>query len=508
MELKDIGSTPVSETLPAGCNVTALPDFEALEAEIAKLASVAETGSLDWDEVIRLATGLLQQGKDLKVGGCLCAALAQTRRQEGLALGLHIYRELLEGFWEAMTPPIARMRGRRNVVQWLLDRIALVGPGWPVVAWPKDQRDPFLADLLAIDEFLAAHMEEAPILRPLIQQARVWVEEPQEAPSRAPAAPPRPGSPSEAPTPAPLPRNSPPALTVPSTEGADPTQLLAQTLDHLAQVGGLLLDQDPSNPVPYVLNRVAAWLALRALPTADQGQTRIPPPAAQATDALAAARTAQNTRLILTQAEALLPGHIFWLDLNRMVTESLDALGWGGAARTVEQETRSFVRKMPGLESLTFADGTPFADEATRQWLQQAVGGEARASSPGEAGNKAHEEARRLAGAGNLAQAVTLLAQEGQSGTVGREAFRCKVTLCGLLARGRKGRVAGAVARDLLVDLERFQVPAWEPELAVQALQAILAGLYSENRDANDPLVQSAFGHLALLDPAQALEQS
>ena len=51
-------------------------------------------------------------------------------------------------------------------------------------------------------------------------------------------------------------------------------------------------------------------------------------------------------------------------------------------------------------------------------------------------------------------------------------------------------------------------MPAWEPELAVQALQAILAGLYSENRDANDPLVQSAFGHLALLDPAQALEQS
>lgn len=503
MEFAELGSAPISADQPAGISLPGLPDYEALDNELAKQGSVTDAGSLDWDRILQLSASLLGQGKDLKVAGALCAALAQTRRQAGLALGLHVYRELLESHWEAMTPPVARMRGRRNTVQWLLDRIGQVAPAWPVVAWPRAEREAFLGDLRGIDGFLAEHLEEAPMLRPLINQAATWVEElavPVAEPEPAPVASPVAAAPVER---APLAPPSAPALPAPpALEGVEAGQLLGRTLEHLAQVGGRLQDQDPGDPAPYVLDRIAAWLALRNVPDADQGRTRIPAPSSQATDGLNAARAAQNARLTLTRAEGLLGDHIFWLDLNRLVVESLDALGWGKAARAVEQELRRLLAKLPGLEALAFADGTPFADEATRTWLQK-LAKDAAPVGGGEA-DPVLEEAAQLAAAGELIPAATLLARAGGPG---RTSFRRKTALCELLTQNRKGRAAAAVARDLLADLERFQVPAWEPALAVESLQAILAGLRVEALPADEPLLQAAFAHLALLDPGLALGQ-
>ncbi|BDU73723.1 type VI secretion system protein TssA [Mesoterricola silvestris] len=481
------GSAPTVLEPPAGENLPDLPEFEALDAEIAKLGSVTGAGSLDWERVLQLATGLLARGWDLKVASAHCAALAQLRRQEGLALGLRLYRELLETHWETLTPPLARMRGRRNAVRWLLDRLEQTAPAWPPVAWPGPQRDALLGDLRAIDGFLAGHMDEAPAMRALIQQAGAWVEEAGE-PGPAPAPP-------EAP---------PPAPAAPVAEALDLEQMRARCLEQLARVAARNLEEAPGDPVPYLLHRTALWLGIRHAPEAWEGRTRIPPPTAQATGALDAARATGNARLTLAKAEALLPDHLFWLDLNRWVAESLDGLGWGRAARAVEGETLLLLRLLPGLETLAFADGTPFADEATRQWLARLTRPDAK---DGAQPDGILPEARRLAADGDLPAAAALLARGCRDGAPARVTFQRKTALCDLLTAGQKGRVAAAVARDLLGDLERFQVPSWDPSLALEALQIILAGLRAGGQPADEVLARAAFEHLALLDPGLAMGQ-
>lgn len=451
-------------------DITGLPEYEALETEMAKLASAGEAGSLDWDAAERLARNLAARGRDLKVSGYLCAILARNRRQEGLAEGLRAYRALLEEAWETLTP--ARVRARRNAVQWLLDRLLQTGAAWPPATWPREARQALMADLRAIDAFLGDHLEDAPLMHTFIQQAGGWVMEAAEA---EPAAPPVPAFTAPAPEPP------------PETAAADPAQALGTALAHCGQAAGILLEADPADPVPYVLNRMAAWLPVRNLPPAEAGRTRIPAPSAQTFEALAAARAAGNARIILLRAEALLGDHIFWLDLNRLAVTALDQLGHGEAARRAEAETRAFVARMPGVETLAFADGTPFADPAHRAWLRPPA---ARPLSVEEAGETGPDLDR--------------LGRESLAG--GRRGFRARIALCALLVREGKGRAAGALARDLLASLERLDLAAWEPALAVEALRAALDGFQAEGLDPAHPLPQSAYQQLVPLDPAQALD--
>lgn len=500
MELTDLGKAPVPGSAPAGAGVAGTPALEALEGEVAKLASVAgAAGGPDWDRVVALSAQLLEGfGKDLKVAAYLCAGLAQTRAQEGVAVGLHVLRDLLETWWTPMTP--ARPRARRNTVEWLAERIEQVSAGWPAATWPASRRQAFLDDGLALDAFLGEHLEDAPTLRPLVQRLARTVEEATSAPAPAAAAqPPAPATPA-APPPVPVPAAA--AASRPDLPAEDPQRLLAQALDDLRGVAGLLLDRTPEAPVPYVLNRTAAWAGVQAPPPEAGGRTRIPPPGAQETQPLRMALQAGNWALVAANGEALLPANIFWLDLNRLVTEALDHLGRPLAARAVERETRALVRRLPGLDRLCYTDGTPFADEATRQWLRAGDGPAEAAPAGGEeaALTEAQAQAEALVQAGDLPGALASLAGRVRAAGSARTALRLKQATCSLLLRAGRTRAAEAFARDLLADLEAFQVHRWEPDLAAAALRAALPALRAGPGD--DGLAARTLDRLALLDPA------
>ncbi len=58
----------------------------------------------------------------------------------------------------------------------------------------------------------------------------------------------------------------------------------------------------------------------------------------------------------------------------------VSASGAGEGGRTVEQMTAVIrqdlallLERLPGLENLAWNDGTPFADEVTRNWIAQQV---------------------------------------------------------------------------------------------------------------------------------------
>ncbi|ERT10246.1 type VI secretion system domain-containing protein, partial [Photorhabdus temperata] len=65
----------------------------------------------------------------------------------------------------------------------------------------------------------------------------------------------------------------------------------------------------------------------------------------------------------------------FWLDLQWYLCQALKQLGcpYDGWADIVKQDLSSLLERLPGLESMAYNDGTPFADEVTAGWIAQQV---------------------------------------------------------------------------------------------------------------------------------------
>ena len=123
-DIRILGQQPIDGALPAGNDVRDDPLYEAVEAEIAKLSSPVHSASIQWEVVTQLCTELLAtKGKDLMVACYLTGGLYETRSLRGLAEGLTVVADMLQTYWDTLYPPIKRIRGRRNAVQWLMDRL-------------------------------------------------------------------------------------------------------------------------------------------------------------------------------------------------------------------------------------------------------------------------------------------------------------------------------------------------------------------------------------------------
>ncbi|MGB7478876.1 MAG: type VI secretion system ImpA family N-terminal domain-containing protein, partial [Burkholderiaceae bacterium] len=168
----ELGKQPLAGASPSGADVRGEPDFDLLQDEMAKLSSPSSSGTLDWNQVARLATTLLaEKGKDLLVASYLAGALLQTRGLPGLADGLGVLRDLLEQYWDTLFPPLQRLRGRRNALQWLAERIARQAEETDWSALPPQEPelvDTLRAHLEAIDAVLRDKDDDAPSLRPLL----------------------------------------------------------------------------------------------------------------------------------------------------------------------------------------------------------------------------------------------------------------------------------------------------------------------------------------------------
>src|SRR5512141_2082834 len=105
--------------------------------------------------------------------------------------------------------------------------------------------------------------------------------------------------------------------------------------------------------------------------------------------------------------------------MQRFTVEALDGLGpeFLPARTAVIEELSWLLQRVPKLPTLTFSDGTRFADPATAAWIDEAVAG---SQSPAESRvqNAATtdveieallEKARQIFAAGDLAGAVALL---------------------------------------------------------------------------------------------------
>jgi hypothetical protein len=168
MDLLSLGKNPVNATKPAGVDARYDRTFEEVQAEIDKLSSPAATEPPDWERVVRLSSRILaEQSKDLLVAGYLAVGLTKTQGIQGLAIGLRIYGDLLENFWDDLYPPMTRLRGRLAAIAWWLEKTQLaLGELEPAVL-PSTHIRALDGDLGRIEFFLGQHLHGPPSLEGL-----------------------------------------------------------------------------------------------------------------------------------------------------------------------------------------------------------------------------------------------------------------------------------------------------------------------------------------------------
>jgi len=573
MDILSLGKTPISEEAPTGEDTTYLPEFEEIQNEIDKLSVVTDqAGQVDWNRVLDLTSRLLSgKSKNILVAAYMAEALMKNRQLDGLQQGTRVIKDLVENYWDTFYPPKKRKKGRINALRWWYDHAEAFLKNHDPAPVPQETVDAIKQTLSELDGVLAEKTDDAPILRPLIQRVEQFPVEaaqtpPESGPEPEPAAedapaPSReepapesaqstesaesPKSPTEgadagdtgrsadasaekaAPKPAPAakrepPPSAPPAMTQDPESDKEANKTLNSTLDILGRLSRYYLNGNAANPLSYRLNRIQAWLTIDSLPMVqEENKTPLPPPDPMIKNALEQQLAERDYENAVISAEARLREHLFWLDLSRISARGLEALGgkYEAAREMLCQETALFVKRLPGLESLAFSDGTPFCDAETRQWLKTITGTGAAeaalAAPPGGAArgddsrhSEIEAEALELVKNKKVVEAVQLFQDSLAASASGRDALIFRIGLCHVLLHAGKVEPALPQLETLESLIQSHGLETWEPDLALQGLQLIYTGFRDCSREPLKDQAGAVFDRIARINPAAACKIS
>jgi type VI secretion system protein VasJ len=523
---------PIPGPSPGGVAARLEPEYQAVANEVAKLDSVMG-GDVNWKAVTAGADGLLKgKSKDVVIAAYLAHALHVTGGLDGLATGATLLAELMDRYWDSAFPELKRIRGRANAVQWFLEKTQPALTGVSVGA----------ADAARVAALDAATKRFAEVVRGRFADAAPGTGSLLEAvgrirydAERASAPPPVPSPPaaptSQPPAPvaapsAPAPIASAPVAALPALSGelanADQVvEFLRNTGSALASAGATLRGANTSDPFAYRVLRTGLWLHLAAEPPSEGGKCTIPPPSEDLRAQLKLLAQNQKWTALLEESESALSQSRFWLDLHRMTSQALAALGSANdrARAAVAAEVRTLLDRMPTLASLSFSDGTPFADAQTRTWLDEEVArkpagdaAQGASSGEGEAPDPAILErisrAKKLFGGGKAREALAEFQGYVATRPSRRAQFRARLDLARACAGAGLMAIAKATYEELDRDAVAHGIDEWEPALAAECLKGLIAAARALAKDPRGvtTTLEARYQRLCRLDPAAAHE--
>ncbi|WP_165464251.1 type VI secretion system protein TssA [Enterobacter cloacae] len=350
--------TPISEINPTGEDPGYDDDFQRIREEVNKLSGI-DTGL-----ICQLAEKVLTtEAKDARVATYYCWARLHQDGETGFAEGLELLAGLLTQYGTQLHPQ--RERSRKPALEWLagsrlLDSLLL----WPEVVRDDAQRttgalllirdsletepETSRPDLSALYSALGARLMKAGGVDAVIPQNASSQTRPQSASHTA--------------------EQDAPVLSR-ITSGQD---LLAQA----RTLTGYLREQPDGWLAAHRLMKSLRHDTLRAIPAPDaEGKTRIEPPRADQRAMLKRLYLQQSWLEILEQADSTFSrgANHLWLDLQWYIHQALIKSGQDVLADIITADLKGLLRRLPGLETLAFNDGTPFADEVTLNWINQSV---------------------------------------------------------------------------------------------------------------------------------------
>ncbi|WP_043202944.1 type VI secretion system protein TssA [Paraburkholderia acidipaludis] len=461
--------------------------------------------------IVRSCEQLLKEtGKDLRVAGYYAGARLRQDGPAGFADGLELAAALVEQFGEAVLP--ARAEAKRGALEMLATArmIELLDSGRDAAS-PERERA-LERSLAALDVLVTQTATWAQAARPNLQPLIARFDRREESAGG--------GADTVQATPSPM-------------TGAPASGAIASTRDLLEQARTMatwLRDQEQGYLPSVRLVRCVRWDTLHEVPPADAAShTRLAGPRPELRAQMKRLVLQKQWNELLERVEgAFMEGvNHLWFDLQYFQHIALDHAGapYSAWRELLRADFALFLERLPGIERLSFNDGTPFADDTTLEWIaRHAVvrdleAGETVAPLPVSADS---EEG----GAGDWpeieAQARDLMARDGieaafawLEGLPGMKTERHRFLQRFVMARLAQNAERADTAMALLLELDAAAVSLplvrWDPalvfEVKLQLLRALKAA--SNRKDADKPglarRIAGLQGEMTVLDPARML---
>ena len=284
----------------------------------------------------------------------------------------------------------------------------------------------------------------------------------------------------------------------------------------VASLARLLREEDPRNPVPYLLLRGLRWGELRG--AGDRMDPKL----------LEAPRGEDRRRLrslfleeawdqLLTASEEVMASEAGrgWLDLQRYSILAADKLGseYRPVAMALRGALKTALADLPALVTATLMDDSAAASPDTLTWLESAGfvrAGDAEADE-GDASDDTDPErvrreasfdrARQMVQAGDPDGAIRLLMRRAHGERSERARFMARVEAAGIMVEGGEGPVARPILDELMKQIQEHNLEEWE---AGEEVARPLGLLYQCLAQGEDPLRQQIYQRICRLDPLLA----
>ncbi|WP_411749445.1 type VI secretion system protein TssA [Serratia marcescens] len=346
---------PVEEHRPTGEDPGYDDDFQRIREEVNKLSGI-DTGL-----ICQLAEKLLtDRCKDLRVITFYVWARLHQDGEAGLAQSIELLAAMLERFGNGLHP--LRARSRKSALEWLgshrvTDSLSL----YPEVDMPAMQR--ITGALLLMEQaFLTFDDDARPELGGLYQALDNRLVQNGGAGSLVPQTSREEGS---------------AAAATPSTPLINAVSSGRDLLDQAKVLAKYLRDQPGGWLAGHHLLKSVRWDTLTELPPLDAaGRTRLAPPKPDNKAHLKRLFLQKSWLELLEHTDTLLAQGVnhLWLDVQWYAWQALVKQDHDSVrADIVCRDLKGLLARLPGLEALAFNDGTPFADEVTLNWINEAV---------------------------------------------------------------------------------------------------------------------------------------
>ncbi|WP_322032673.1 type VI secretion system protein TssA [Paraburkholderia sp. J76] len=475
--------------------------FFALKDETNKLSGIDDTLIAGSCEQL-----LKETGKDLRLAGYYAGARLRQDGPAGFADGLELAAALVERFGETVLP--ARAEAKKGALEMLATTRMmelLASRGEPV---PADLE----RSLAALDVLVTQTANWADAARPNLQPLVSRFEHEEESAGVVSGSSPVPS----------------PPMTGSGTSGA-----IASTRDLLEQARGMatwLRDQEQGYLPSVRLVRCVRWDTLHEVPPADAAShTRLVAPRPELRAQMKRLVLQKQWHELLERVEgAFMEGvnHV-WFDLQYFQHVALDHAGapYNAWRELLRADFALFLERLPGIERLSFNDGTPFADDTTLEWIaRHAVvrdleAGESVAPLPvsaesteGGAGDwqEIEAQAKDLTARDGIEAAFAWL--EGIPGMkTERHRYLQRFVMARLAAQAERADTAMALLLELDGTAKSLPLARWDPalvfEVKLQLVRALRA--VSTRKDADKTELARRIGvlqgEMTVLDPARML---
>lgn len=506
-------------------------EFEAIEQEIGKLNNIYHREEPDWQKVATGTQALLTtKTKDIRLAAWLARAWCSVDGGVGLARGGALLNGLCQGFWAELYPRksrarIAAFQGLFSVLDAQLDDGFLEQQTLSTLEALTDE-------LNKLEQSLSSVLAEASAgLLPLVRRCQQHVTRlthstasthllPMDSQAAAHSQPQSDAHAAAAVSPSQV---TPVSTLVSTVEDMalsaiaserDAAKLLRQLQDAARVLGSFWLRDNPADARRFRLPRVLTWAAISAVPGADAtGKTQLKPVSLTKLQQYQDRLQQGDFAALLEELEVSLTKAPFWLDGHYMSWQCLMGLHWQAAADEVAQQTRRFSGAFPSLLSLSFDDGSPFANTATQEWLtlDQADSAPSTAAvslvEDGSDWQAALDEALSQLSQLGLSAALQPLQVGAQQAMSERQATTWRLAMARLAVQDKNFALAAAMLSPIFQQFEQQRLWSWDPQLGLELCRLLLTALDKLPQKNDRPAQrQQVYQRLCGLDARLALE--